>query len=103
MDIYSVFYHRQVCPALRLCPQPSELSSEQSSEQSSELSSEESHESSVESSEEAGSSGLLSPAAVESGEGCAICEYAMNTLLNFLKDKKTEVSSQLVKLLYCLA
>ena len=87
---------RQVCPALRLCPQPSELSSEQSSE----LSSEESHESSVESSEEAGSSGLLSPTAVESGEGCAICEYAMNTLLNFLKDKKTEVSD-LLNLLYC--
>ncbi|XP_043206375.1 prosaposin-like [Amphibalanus amphitrite] len=63
----------EVCPALRLCPLPSSLaeSSEEFSEQSSSQSSEEE--------EREGD-----------GPGCAICEYAMNTLLDFLKDKKTE-------------
>ena len=58
---------RQVCPALRLCPLPASLSSPESSE------------------EELQRDG--------DGPGCAICEYAMNTLLDFLKDKKTEVGT----------
>ncbi|XP_037070539.1 prosaposin-like isoform X2 [Pollicipes pollicipes] len=59
----------EVCPALRLCPLPDTEASLEESESSEQLSSEE---------------------RVDEAPGCAICEYAMNTLLDYLKDKKTE-------------
>lgn len=60
----------EVCPALRLCPLPSSEAVLLEDAPSSESSEEEEE--------------------VAGGPGCAICEYAMNTLLHFLQNKTTE-------------